>query len=69
MASWGGKAYNNVAPRAGAWIEMFDPAAVRQALIVAPRAGAWIEMRSATQQDLTFAVAPRAGAWIEIHLY
>jgi len=33
-----------VAPRAGAWIEMWSSPSLRMAFVVAPRAGAWIEI-------------------------
>ena len=55
-----------VAPRAGAWIEILP---VRKPLAkypVAPRAGAWIEMLNIRATPEYPDVAPRAGAWIEI---
>ena len=57
----------NVAPRAGAWIEIKRHFAVIVCLVcVAPRAGAWIEMLPPKQETRCRLVAPRAGAWIEI---
>ena len=55
-----------VAPRAGAWIEIYKINVKSMTAGVAPRAGAWIEIRTAPCQGCSCAVAPRAGAWIEI---
>ena len=38
----------DVAPRAGAWIEIDVVGAVAQYVSVAPRAGAWIEIKNAS---------------------
>ena len=59
----------NVAPRAGAWIEinvnrLGESTGTRQ---VAPRAGAWIEISVPWLCRPDPEVAPRAGAWIEIN--
>ena len=59
-----------VAPRAGAWIETFLAAlapGLRFLAAVAPRAGAWIETtpRTIFGAERRQLVAPRAGAWIE----
>ncbi len=54
-----------VAPRAGAWIETSLMAFARSAIPVAPRAGAWIETMIHLSELLASYVAPRAGAWIE----
>ncbi len=56
----------NVAPRAGAWIEISDGVKKIFTVEVAPRAGAWIEIRAKEVEDGLSGVAPRAGAWIEI---
>ena len=55
-----------VAPRRGAWIEIFLQHFLYHVLFVAPRRGAWIEIfvqKVALTKPL---VAPRRGAWIEI---
>jgi len=57
--------WQNVAPRAGAWIETAIIFGNWQELIVAPRAGAWIETTSIQGMEHWEMVAPRAGAWIE----
>ena len=59
-------AESTVAPRAGAWIEIYDSITLRNAATVAPRAGAWIEMPILHSDIAAPVVAPRAGAWIEI---
>ena len=56
----------NVAPFAGAWIEISVTIAASFALGVAPFAGAWIEINSESQRLKAQRVAPFAGAWIEI---
>ena len=64
---WGTAVDDLVAPRAGAWIEIFFLILAFLSNSVAPRAGAWIEIRSYTSVFLVIClVAPRAGAWIEI---
>ena len=55
-----------VAPRAGAWIEIFRRKFSVSSLRVAPRAGAWIEIKKEKIPEIRLPVAPRAGAWIEI---
>ena len=58
--------FEQVAPRAGAWIEIALIVDVSVDSPVAPRVGAWIEItrpRAATTGSM---VAPRVGAWIEI---
>ena len=55
-----------VAPREGAWIEIFDGILTFGAVRVAPREGAWIEISSSRTRGSTRSVAPREGAWIEI---
>jgi len=57
-----------VAPRAGAWIEMWLPAYLALLITVAPRAGAWIEITAPLPKKQGREVAPRAGAWIEMDL-
>ena len=37
------KPCQKVAPRAGAWVETYDPETGRKLTVVAPRAGAWVE--------------------------
>ena len=56
----------NVAPFAGAWIEMSHGRLHPAPRYVAPFAGAWIEIGQANKVWKTDAVAPFAGAWIEI---
>ena len=58
----------NVAPYAGAWIEIFACLYTAHGRIVAPYAGAWIEIRSAAKSIVPSLVAPYAGAWIEMIL-
>ena len=57
-----------VAPFAGAWIEISTVREVRDAVSVAPFAGAWIEIQSHVNLYNGFFVAPFAGAWIEIYI-
>ena len=54
-----------VAPRAGAWIETGRPWRREGVGLVAPRAGAWIETARVCTARAPKNVAPRAGAWIE----
>ena len=57
----------NVAPFAGAWIEIsFSVRTATCAVLVAPFAGAWIEINTMPIAPVAFVVAPFAGAWIEI---
>ncbi len=53
-------ALNQVAPFAGAWIEITKNLLKKRENIVAPFAGAWIEILPWVM------VAPFAGAWIEM---
>ena len=56
-----------VAPHAGAWIEILWLASGGFYTEVAPHAGAWIEMLLCQGISLDIInVAPHAGAWIEI---
>ena len=57
----------DVAPFAGAWIEITPccPAGTHPAA-VAPFAGAWIEIGVLRVNYIAESVAPFAGAWIEI---
>ena len=55
-----------VAPFAGAWIEIISLAAIAVMVLVAPFAGAWIEIPKIMNSILVADVAPFAGAWIEI---
>ena len=55
----------NVAPRAGAWIETVFLRPQINVVAVAPRAGAWIETIALRPKSDIYKVAPRAGAWIE----
>ena len=59
---------DKVAPRAGAWIEIFWRCLLWLSVFVAPRAGAWIEILWTDRGAGGLPVAPRAGAWIEIAL-
>ena len=56
----------NVAPFAGAWIEMQSCAVCADQAKVAPFAGAWIEIMLFRCRQILVIVAPFAGAWIEI---
>ena len=56
-----------VAPRVGAWIEIYILSPIVIANSVAPRVGAWIEISKYTSVHFCISVAPRVGAWIEIH--
>jgi len=49
---------DNVAPRAGAWIETFEITGSRKGVNVAPRAGAWIETRIAALKSVLTASHP-----------
>ena len=55
-----------VAPHAGAWIEIETAQGEVRGQTVAPHAGAWIEIRLAMDLLTGAGVAPHAGAWIEI---
>ena len=57
---------NNVAPFAGAWIEMLRHTYASYLITVAPFAGAWIEIKKTDKNFEVKTVAPFAGAWIEI---
>ena len=56
----------DVAPLAGAWIEIFASVYCCSLLNVAPLAGAWIEINKESLDLFEYHVAPLAGAWIEI---
>ena len=56
----------DVAPLAGAWIEMQFIITDKTCNKVAPLAGAWIEIETLVTTTATLSVAPLAGAWIEI---
>ena len=56
----------DVAPLAGAWIEIVFGMEALILAAVAPLAGAWIEITDPVLTSRCFAVAPLAGAWIEI---
>ena len=56
----------NVAPLAGAWIEIVTIAFASSSVMVAPLAGAWIEIPVHPGRWPQSAVAPLAGAWIEM---
>ncbi len=56
----------NVAPPAGAWIEIKDNTGTAAGKAVAPPAGAWIEMSLGLKACTLAFVAPPAGAWIEM---
>ena len=55
-----------VAPLAGAWIEIPAHPCKAPRCQVAPLAGAWIEIFKFFASELFIIVAPLAGAWIEI---
>ena len=55
-----------VAPFAGAWIEILTDRMWKQESHVAPFAGAWIEIHVVSCDFQKRLVAPFAGAWIEI---
>ena len=57
---------NDVAPLAGAWIEINQSKMRLMMLLVAPLAGAWIEIPTHATNTQYIVVAPLAGAWIEI---
>ena len=57
-----------VAPRVGAWIEIFEILFDDTFTFVAPRVGAWIEICISALFGTFTNVAPRVGAWIEIVL-
>ena len=60
----------DVAPLAGAWIEMLCDTKRAGITPVAPLAGAWIEISLMIMYLLdSLNVAPLAGAWIEIGQY
>ena len=59
----------DVAPLAGAWIEIDEEIKDRLIDVVAPLAGAWIEIRTNQNNTISYIVAPLAGAWIEITVY
>ncbi len=56
----------NVAPLAGAWIEISVAYLGGLPFDVAPLAGAWIEILYPSVMHSKSGVAPLAGAWIEI---
>ena len=56
----------NVAPLAGAWIEIIVSGLFCTAYVVAPLAGAWIEIICREFNVSEDWVAPLAGAWIEM---
>ena len=58
----------DVAPLAGAWIEISVPKWLHRLGYVAPLAGAWIEISKNLEESSLVQVAPLAGAWIEIVL-
>ena len=58
----------NVAPFAGAWIEIAKSIWFLSFWSVAPFAGAWIEIGAFVSTPDGGRVAPFAGAWIEIPL-
>ena len=57
-----------VAPFAGAWIEIVLTPMIATEEDVAPFAGAWIEISQTFAYTMVVFVAPFAGAWIEISL-
>ena len=61
-----GRYRTEVAPFAGAWIEMCKRCLTLLLWCVAPFAGAWIEILPAALPLLRACVAPFTGAWIEM---
>ena len=57
---------DEVAPLAGAWIEILADFLSCAHDTVAPLAGAWIEIECYCNRNSKRTVAPLAGAWIEI---
>ena len=55
----------DVAPRAGAWVETTCRRCSASRICVAPRAGAWVETCLRLLFSWLHCVAPRAGAWVE----
>ena len=55
-----------VAPFAGAWIEIMMRTLQSWQITVAPFAGAWIEIQREGVMHIICLVAPFAGEWIEI---
>ena len=66
MPEWIWNETENVAPFAGAWIEIYEIDGYPKSEAVAPFAGAWIEIFLAPNLPDSLHVAPFAGAWIEI---
>ena len=60
------RAFKDVAPFAGAWIEIRQDVDSFVWTTVAPFAGAWIEIIRRRRRSVLAQVAPFAGAWIEI---
>ena len=58
-----------VAPFAGAWIEISGSSSIQINGKVAPFAGAWIEIIAKCRLYSPVLVAPFAGAWIEISFF
>ena len=67
--SGGVKSLSDVAPFAGAWIEISVFCIKELTPYVAPFAGAWIEISAKNKQKNRIKVAPFAGAWIEIFYF
>ena len=66
--AWSHQHSGNVAPLAGAWIEIISDFLFLSAYRVAPLAGAWIEISTLPPIASVSFVAPLAGAWIEIYV-
>ena len=66
LAAFGPMRRGEVAPFAGAWIEIVISLSAASNTHVAPFAGAWIEISAALRCASRSSVAPFAGAWIEI---
>ena len=62
-----GDELKEVAPLAGAWIEIPSMYTLPKTSSVAPLAGAWIEISYADRTGTWTWVAPLAGAWIEMY--
>ena len=68
MSAFGIDTSLEVAPCAGAWVEMMITTRGDDLNGVAPCAGAWVEMSSCAIWRVSDMVAPCAGAWVEMQI-
>ena len=61
-----GESSVDVAPCAGAWVEIANYGDIGKIILVAPCAGAWVEIPVPVTSAVSLTVAPCAGAWVEI---